>query len=294
MISPHGRGVSARANASIWGALPARGTFAVISPEGARPQARALLVGLGRPDRRPGADAGDRAAHAAVAADRPQPDLRVRRQHGRPGDAAPARAGIRSLLAGAAAFDSVADFARQYRSFPRSPCGKALPAQIWGGPIGREPAVARARGGRRHAEDAAGRLRRAQPGHLRALDRHLVRAAAALVERRRPDRRRTSTSSPARSSGGSRQLNPKAPVAGLRRLLGALARDAGRDAAAARARGLRAAAGDAGHDRPAPPPGARVGDLHAVARTAPAQRRRSQRRRLGSPRPLRRAVVRPR
>ena len=35
VISPHGRGVSARANARLWGALPARGTFAVISPEGA-------------------------------------------------------------------------------------------------------------------------------------------------------------------------------------------------------------------------------------------------------------------
>src|SRR5216684_1965969 len=32
VISPHGRGVTARANATLWGALPARGSFGVISP----------------------------------------------------------------------------------------------------------------------------------------------------------------------------------------------------------------------------------------------------------------------
>jgi pimeloyl-ACP methyl ester carboxylesterase len=40
------------------------------------------------------------------------------------------------LLAGAAAFDSVADFARQYRSFPKIPCDKACLKQ-WNGPVGR-------------------------------------------------------------------------------------------------------------------------------------------------------------
>ena len=34
VISPHGRGVSARRNARIWGDLPARGSFAVVNPEG--------------------------------------------------------------------------------------------------------------------------------------------------------------------------------------------------------------------------------------------------------------------
>ena len=34
VISPHGRGVGARANIRRWGDLPARGGFAVINPEG--------------------------------------------------------------------------------------------------------------------------------------------------------------------------------------------------------------------------------------------------------------------
>ncbi len=34
IISPHGRGITGRANLSFWGDLPARGRFAVISPEG--------------------------------------------------------------------------------------------------------------------------------------------------------------------------------------------------------------------------------------------------------------------
>ena len=34
VISPHGRGITGRANARLWGALPARGGFAVVSPDG--------------------------------------------------------------------------------------------------------------------------------------------------------------------------------------------------------------------------------------------------------------------
>jgi len=34
VISPHGRGVDALRNVSIWGDLPARGPFAVVNPEG--------------------------------------------------------------------------------------------------------------------------------------------------------------------------------------------------------------------------------------------------------------------
>jgi pimeloyl-ACP methyl ester carboxylesterase len=34
IISPHGRGVDARANARVWGALPGREGFAVVNPEG--------------------------------------------------------------------------------------------------------------------------------------------------------------------------------------------------------------------------------------------------------------------
>ena len=34
VISPHGRGVSAWANARLWGGLPTRGGFAVVNPDG--------------------------------------------------------------------------------------------------------------------------------------------------------------------------------------------------------------------------------------------------------------------
>ena len=34
VISPHGRGVSPRANVKLWGDLPAVGPFALVSPEG--------------------------------------------------------------------------------------------------------------------------------------------------------------------------------------------------------------------------------------------------------------------
>src|SRR5512132_3096644 len=34
IVSPHGRGLSGRANAAIWGALPAAGPFAVVNPDG--------------------------------------------------------------------------------------------------------------------------------------------------------------------------------------------------------------------------------------------------------------------
>ncbi len=134
VISPHGRGVSARANAKLWGALPHRGTFAVISPEGAgRALARYSWGSFGQiRDLAP--DARDRTPHAAVAAGRQPPDLCVRRQHGRPGDAPPARPlsaaprRRRGLRLGGR-------LRRQYRSFPAIPCD-AVCQKTWHGPIG--------------------------------------------------------------------------------------------------------------------------------------------------------------
>jgi hypothetical protein len=41
VISPHGRGVDAEQNAALWGSLPKRGRFAVVSPEG---QGRRLVL----------------------------------------------------------------------------------------------------------------------------------------------------------------------------------------------------------------------------------------------------------
>ena len=182
VISPHGRGVSARTNANLWGSLPARGMFAVISPEGAgRKLARYSWGSVGQID--------DLARMPAIAR-RTLPWLQIdaKRIYAIGGSMGGQEtllllARHPRMLAGAAAFDSVADFARQYRNFPRMPVRQGLPEAVQGR---RRPhaAVARARGARRHAELAPGRLRRAQPGHVRALDRRVVRAAPAVVEHR--------------------------------------------------------------------------------------------------------------
>src|SRR5207245_8370597 len=37
IISPHGRGLTGRANARLWGSLPADGWFAVVNPDGLSP-----------------------------------------------------------------------------------------------------------------------------------------------------------------------------------------------------------------------------------------------------------------
>jgi hypothetical protein len=134
VISPHGRGVSARANAKLWGALPNRGTFAVISPEGAgRLLARYSWGAYGQ--------IKDLARMPQIARST-LPWLRIdmRRVYALGGSMGGQEtllllARNPGLLAGAAAFDAVADFARQYRSFPRIPCSKAC-RKIWHGPVG--------------------------------------------------------------------------------------------------------------------------------------------------------------
>jgi len=135
VISPHGRGVNARANARLWGALPARGIFAVISPGGAgRKLANFSWGSVGQID--------DLARMPAVAR-RTLPWLRIdtRRIYAIGGSMGGQEtllllARHPGMLAGAAAFDSVADFARQYRNFLRIPCDKACHAQFHG-PVGR-------------------------------------------------------------------------------------------------------------------------------------------------------------
>jgi pimeloyl-ACP methyl ester carboxylesterase len=134
VISPHGRGVSARANAKLWGALPNRGTFAVISPEGAgRELARYSWGSLGQiRDLRRMPEIASRAL--------PWLEIDRRRIYAFGGSMGGQEtllllARYPSLLAGAAAFDSVADFARQYRSFPMIPCEQAC-RRTWNGPIG--------------------------------------------------------------------------------------------------------------------------------------------------------------
>jgi len=135
VISPHGRGVGARANARLWGALPARGAFMVVNPDGeGRLLPRYSWGSKGQIDDLARMPVIVRRALPWVHVDRHriyafggsmggQETLLLLARHPR-------------LLAGAAAFDSVVDLARQYRSFRRLSCNAACRVE-WNGPIGR-------------------------------------------------------------------------------------------------------------------------------------------------------------
>src|SRR5205823_3879560 len=131
VISPHGRGITGRANARLWGTLPARGGFAVVSPDG---QGRVLALqswgALGQiedlahmptivhralrwlhvDERRIYAVGGSMGAQESLL-------LLARHPH---------------LLAGVAAFDAVTDFALQYHEFPRLGCDRRCLTQLRG------------------------------------------------------------------------------------------------------------------------------------------------------------------
>jgi pimeloyl-ACP methyl ester carboxylesterase len=135
IVSPHGRGVSARVNARLWGGLPAAGAFAVVSPEGeGRKLSRYSWGSLGQVDD---------LARMPVTVHLALPWLHVDRT--RVYAVGGSMGGQEALLllgryptrfAGVAAFDSVTDLALQYRSFPRIPCSKRC-RKTWNGPIGR-------------------------------------------------------------------------------------------------------------------------------------------------------------
>ena len=134
VISPHGRGVSAKANASRWGNLPGIGNFAVVSPGGQGNRLRLYSWGAkGQIDdlaRMPGIVASqipwlgiDRSRIYAFGGSMGgQETLLLVARHP-------------TLLAGAAAIDSLVDFPLQYRNFPRVAC-KAACRRAWSGPIG--------------------------------------------------------------------------------------------------------------------------------------------------------------
>jgi pimeloyl-ACP methyl ester carboxylesterase len=125
VISPHGRGLTGLANLRFWGDLPARGRFAVISPEG---HGRVL------PLHSWGWEGQIRdLANMQYVAKATLPWLRVA-SHG-----VYAMGGSMGgqeilllvarqprLLAGAVAFDAPTDIARRYRDFPRIPGGRHL------------------------------------------------------------------------------------------------------------------------------------------------------------------------
>jgi pimeloyl-ACP methyl ester carboxylesterase len=134
IISPHGRGLSGRQNTALWGGLPALGEFAVVSPDG---QGRRL-------PRHSWGFAGqiDDLASMPRIVRRALPWLRVdaRRIYAFGGSMGGQEtlllvARYPRLLAGAAAFDSVSDLARQYRAFPRVPCNRRC-RKRWTGPMG--------------------------------------------------------------------------------------------------------------------------------------------------------------
>ncbi len=134
IISPHGRGVTGRANARLWGNLPGRGGFAVVNPDG---QGRRL------PKHSWGnyGQVRDLARMPEILR-RQLPWIRIdtERVYAFGGS----MGGQESLLllaryperlAGVAVFDAVTDFARQYRRFTFVGCNKRC-LQSWKGHIG--------------------------------------------------------------------------------------------------------------------------------------------------------------
>ena len=134
VISPHGRGVSGRANLRLWGNLPAIGGFAVVSPDGEGRRLRAYSWG----------DPGQikDLARMPLLVGRTLPWVRIRARGvyafgGSMGGQETLLLVARypRLLAGAAAFDSVANLALQYHHFPELPCNLVCHGR-WDGSLG--------------------------------------------------------------------------------------------------------------------------------------------------------------
>jgi pimeloyl-ACP methyl ester carboxylesterase len=137
IISPHGRGLTGRTGLATWGDLPARGGFAVVSPDG---QGRVLR---GAYSWGAGGDISDLAKMPQVVSrELPWLHLDHRRIYAFGGSMGGQEtllllARHPQLLAGAAAFDAVADFPLQYHDFARLRCDSAC-LKRWKHPIGRE------------------------------------------------------------------------------------------------------------------------------------------------------------
>ncbi len=141
VLSPHGRGVSAATNVRRWGNLPARGGFAVVSPEGQGRRLTRFSWGY--------SGQIDDLARMPYVVRRALPWLSVDRSRifafgtsmgGQESLLLLAR--HPSLLAGAAVFDAVADMSRRYRDFGRLPCDRRCRARANGrlGPVIRQHA----------------------------------------------------------------------------------------------------------------------------------------------------------
>ena len=208
IISPHGRGVSAEANVTRWGDLPADGPFAVVNPEG---QGRRFAhFSWGYPGQ-----IDDLARMPQILA-RTVPWLRIQpRRIYAFGTSMGGQETLLllarhpSLLAGAAAFDPVTNMAQRYRDFARLQCNSAC-RRKWGVQIGAGlRKLARAEIGGTPRSDPRAYARRSPLAYARAIARsgvplqlwwsrtdHVVRA----VDQSAPLARRL------------RRLNPNLPL----------------------------------------------------------------------------------
>jgi poly(3-hydroxybutyrate) depolymerase len=125
VISPHGRGVSARMNVSRWGNLPASGGFAVVNPEG---QGRKLtLFSWGDPGEIDDLARMPRIVEHAL----PWVHIDLHRIYAFGGSMGGQEtlllvARFPHLLAGAASFDAPTNMAARYRAFRALKFGKGL------------------------------------------------------------------------------------------------------------------------------------------------------------------------
>ena len=134
VISPHGRGVGARANANLWGDLPEIGGFAVVNPDGEGRRLRLFSWGYA------GQIADLARMSAIVHAQLPWLRVDAKRIYAVGGSMGGQEtlllvARHPHLLAGAVAVDSVTDLALQYRNFARLTCGETC-MRNWNGPLG--------------------------------------------------------------------------------------------------------------------------------------------------------------
>ncbi len=134
IISPHGRGLTGRGNAAAWGDLPGLGGFAVVNPDGQGRRLGPYSWGY--------AGQIEDLARMPEILRRALPWLKIDRTRiyafgGSMGGQETLLLVARhpNLLAGAAVFDAVADFARQYRAFPRLRCNYSC-HERWRGSFG--------------------------------------------------------------------------------------------------------------------------------------------------------------
>jgi len=131
VISPHGRAVDGKINTRRWGTLPTLGNFAVINPDG---YGRLLpLHSWGY-----SGQIADLARMPALLEQAlPWVHVDLRRLYAIGGSMGAQETLLLAgryphLLAGAVAVDGPADFALQYRNFPRLKCDQACLARGWG------------------------------------------------------------------------------------------------------------------------------------------------------------------